>query len=50
VENLKIVKMEDPGGIVIELFEGNYDPHVAVNVNWFRDEDQNLIEIVEVKP
>ena len=33
-------------GQVVELFEGNYDYHIAVN--WVRDEDGNLIEIVEV--
>ena len=46
MEILKTVKMKDSQGQVVELFEGNYDPHIAVN--WVRDEDGNLIEIVEV--
>ena len=39
-------KMKDDEGNVIELIEGNYHPHIAVN--WLEDEDGNWIEIVEV--
>jgi catechol 2,3-dioxygenase-like lactoylglutathione lyase family enzyme len=39
--------MRDDEGNVIELIEGNYHPHIAVN--WLEDEDGNWIELVEVK-
>jgi hypothetical protein len=39
--------MRDSRGNVIELIEGNYHPHIAVN--WLEDEDGNWIELVEVK-
>lgn len=47
VETLYCQKMRDPNGREIELFQGNYKEHVAVN--WASDEDGNLIEFVEVK-
>ena len=47
MELLKTVKMADSQGQVVELFEGNYNPHIAVD--WVTDEDGNLFEIVEVK-
>lgn len=39
--------MIDGHGQMIELIEGNYHPHIAVN--WVEDEDGNWIELVEVK-
>jgi catechol 2,3-dioxygenase-like lactoylglutathione lyase family enzyme len=47
VETLLVQKMRDEAGNVIELIEGNYHPHIAVN--WLEDEDGNWIELVEVK-
>jgi hypothetical protein len=46
VEALRVQKMIDHNGNVFELFEGNYQPHIAVN--WVTDEDGELIELVEV--
>ena len=46
VENLKVQKMEDQNGKVIELFEpGVYRPHIAVN--WVEDQDGLLAELVK---
>jgi hypothetical protein len=39
--------MKDEKGNVIELIEGKYHPHLAVN--WLEDEDGNWIELVEDK-
>jgi hypothetical protein len=39
--------MRDRNGSTIELIEGNYHPHIAVN--WVSDEDGNWIELVEVR-
>ena len=47
VEMLMVQKMKDDEGNIIELIEGNYHPHIAVN--WLEDEDGNWIELVEVK-
>lgn len=47
VEILKAQKMRDQYGRVIELIQGNYHPHIAVN--WLGDEDGNWIELVEDK-
>jgi len=46
VEHLRVQKMVDREGNVIELVEGNWHPHIAVN--WYADEDGNYIEVVEV--
>ena len=42
-EVIYLQKMERDG-VIIELIEGNYDPHVSVD--WFRDANGNLIEMV----
>ena len=47
VEKLKVQKMQDEDGRTIELIQGNYHPHIAVN--WLEDKDGNWIEIVEEK-
>lgn len=39
--------MTDSKGGMVELIEGAYHPHVAVN--WVADEDGNWIELVEEK-
>ena len=44
VEKVKVQKMKDKNGGMIELIEGNYNPHIAVN--WFEDTSGNLIEVV----
>jgi catechol 2,3-dioxygenase-like lactoylglutathione lyase family enzyme len=36
--------MTDPEGQTIELVQGNWSPHIAVN--WYSDDDGNLIEVV----
>ena len=46
-ESFRVRKMSDPEGRVIELIQGEYHNHVAVN--WLTDEDGNWIELVEVK-
>ena len=47
IETLMVQKMVDPFGNVIELIQGEYHPHIAVN--WVADKDGNWIEIVEEK-
>jgi len=42
---LRVQKMIDKDGKIFELVQGNWNPHIAVN--WYRDEDGNLIELVE---
>ena len=44
-ETLTVVKLADHEGNVIELVQGNWKPHIAVN--WYEDQDGNLIEVVE---
>lgn len=44
VEHLRVQKMRDVNGGVIELVQGNWQPHIAVN--WYEDDDKNLIETV----
>jgi hypothetical protein len=46
-EILRVRKIVDSAGQMIELIEGNYHPHIAVN--WLEDEDGNWIELVEVR-
>ena len=48
VEILKAQKMRDEYGQVLELIQGNYHPHIAVN--WVTDEDGNWMELVEERP
>lgn len=45
IESLRVLKMADKNGAVIELVEGNWHPHLAVN--WLEDEDGNYIETVK---
>ncbi len=44
-ETLQVVKMKDREGNMIELIQGNWSNHIAVN--WYADRDGNLIEVVE---
>lgn len=39
--------MEDERGNMIELVQGNWSPHIAVN--WYKDPDGNLVEVVHEK-
>ena len=43
-ETLRVVKMQDRCGNVIELVRGNWHPHIAVN--WYEDQDGNFVEVV----
>lgn len=45
VETLRVCKMTDKNGATIELVEGKWHPHVAVN--WYEDDNGNYIETVE---
>ena len=45
VEHLRVLKMTDGNGAMIELVEGHWHPHLAVN--WYETEDGNYIEIVK---
>ena len=45
IEHLSVQKMEDANGNTLELVQGNWSNHIAVN--WWRDENDNLIETVE---
>lgn len=45
IEALRVLKMADSEGRVIELVQGNWHPHIAVN--WLEDADGNYIEIVK---
>ncbi len=45
IETLLVLKMKDREGKMIELVQGNWNPHIAVN--WVADRDGNLIEVVE---
>ena len=47
IETLRVLKMTDVNGAMIELVEGNWHPHIAVN--WYDDGDGNYIETVEDK-
>jgi len=47
VEHLRVLKMTDATGAMIELVEGHWHPHVAVN--WYETEDGNYVETVEEK-
>lgn len=45
IETLLVAKMVDQDDNVLELVQGNWSPHIAVN--WWRDGSENLIETVE---
>ena len=45
VKDFRCCKVVNKDGMVMELIEGDYDPHISVN--WVRDEDDNLFELVE---
>ena len=45
VEHLRVVKLADINGRMIELVEGNWHDHIAVN--FYKDPDDNTIETVE---
>ena len=45
VETFRVQKLMDHKFQTFEICEGDYNPHVAVD--WVRDEDGNLIELVE---
>ena len=47
IERLKVQKMEDSEGKILELVQGNWSDHIAVN--WYRDNNDNLLEVVECK-
>ena len=46
-EKLEVLKMTDQKGNIIELVEGRWHPHIAVN--WYEDPDENYIEVVSEK-
>lgn len=37
--------MTDTAGNTVELVQGNWHPHIAVN--WYADDDGNYVEIVK---
>ena len=45
IETLRVMKMTDSNGAMIELVEGRWHPHIAVN--WYETEDGNYVETVE---
>ena len=45
IEHLRVVKLLGKNGQLLELVQGNWSPHIAVN--WWRDGSENLIETVE---
>lgn len=45
IETLRVCKMTDGNGNTIELVQGNWHPHLAVN--WYEDDSGNYIETVE---
>lgn len=45
IENLKVLKMADENGALIELVQGNWPAHIAVN--WYSDGQGNRVEVVE---
>ena len=44
IEELRVCKMTDGNGNMIELVQGNWHPHLAVN--WYEDDSGNYIETV----
>ena len=47
IERLKVQKMQDSEGKILELVQGSWSDHIAVN--WYRDNNGNLLEVVECK-
>ena len=47
IETLRVMKMTDSTGATIELVEGRWHPHLAIN--WYADDDGNYIEVVHEK-
>ena len=45
IETLRVCKMTDKNGAMVELVQGDWHPHIAVN--WYEDPDGNYIETVE---
>jgi len=45
IETLRVQKMTDRNGAMIELVEGNWHPHIAVN--WYETEGGNYVETVK---
>ena len=45
VLEFRFCKVVNKWGVMMELIEGDYDPHFSVT--WHRDENGNLFEIVE---
>ena len=45
IEKIRVVKMTDKNGAMIELVEGKWHPHIAVN--WYHDGQGNYVEIVK---
>ena len=45
-EKLEVLKMGDPAGRIIELVQGNWHHHIAVN--WYETPDGNYVEMVNV--
>ena len=45
VKEFRCCKVVSKFGVTMELIEGDYDAHLAVN--WYRDENDNLFELVE---
>jgi len=46
-ETIKVVKLQDQKGNIIELLSGKWKSHIAVNL--YEDDAGNLIEVVEEK-
>ena len=46
-ETIKVVKLQDQKGNIIELLSGKWKCHIAVNL--YEDDAGNLIEVVEEK-
>ena len=44
-EKLEVVKMVDDKGQMIELVEGNWHPHIAVD--WYETPSGNYVEVVK---
>ena len=43
IETLRVLKMADKYNNIIELVQGNWHPHIAVN--WYEGPDGNYIEV-----
>ena len=47
METLKVQKMKDRKGNLIEFVQGKWSPHIAVT--WIEDPDGNKVEVVKCK-